>query len=103
MFFMITYAMVNIVVLVEQLLSLPSYRPTLKVPLIIPALGAFGSIAIMFVINVIVALTSLILIFIFYFYFIGYEKVTLHKLINKKEIYPRTTTFRSPNAFFGSK
>jgi solute carrier family 12 sodium/potassium/chloride transporter 2 len=71
MFFMITYAMVNIVVLVEQLLSLPSYRPTLKVPLIIPALGAFGSIAIMFVINVIVALTSLILIFIFYFYLVN--------------------------------
>jgi hypothetical protein len=71
MFFMITYAMVNIVVLVEQLLSLPSYRPTLKVPLIVPALGAFGSIAIMFVINVIVALTSLILIFIFYFYLVN--------------------------------
>lgn len=71
MFFMITYAMVNIVVLVEQLLNLPSYRPTLKVPLIVPALGAFGSIAIMFVINVIVALTSLILIFIFYFYLVN--------------------------------
>ena len=71
MFFMITYAMVNIVVLVEQSLSLPSYRPTLKVPLIVPALGAFGSIAIMFVINVIVALTSLILIFIFYFYLVN--------------------------------
>ena len=71
MFFMITYAMVNIVVLVEQSLSLPSYRPTLKVPMIVPALGAFGSIAIMFVINVIVALTSLILIFIFYFYLVN--------------------------------
>ena len=71
MFFMITYAMVNIVVLVEQSLSLPSYRPTLKVPLIVPALGAFGSIAIMFVINVIVALTSLILIFLFYFYLVN--------------------------------
>jgi hypothetical protein len=71
MFFMITYAMVNIVVLVEQWLSLPSYRPTLKVPLIVPAIGAFGSIAIMFVINVIVALTSLILIFLFYFYLVN--------------------------------
>ena len=71
MFFMITYAMVNIVVLVEQSLSLPSYRPTLKVPLFVPAIGAFGSIAIMFVINVLVALTSLILIFIFYFYLVN--------------------------------
>ena len=41
MFFMITYAMVNIVVLVEQSLSLPSYRPTLKVPLIVPAYRCF--------------------------------------------------------------
>ncbi|MFA9390027.1 MAG: amino acid permease [Prolixibacteraceae bacterium] len=71
MFFMITYAMVNIVVLVEQSLSLPSYRPTLKVSLIVPALGAFGSIAIMFVINVIVALFSLIFIFGFYFYLVN--------------------------------
>ncbi|PKQ61737.1 hypothetical protein BZG02_15050 [Labilibaculum filiforme] len=71
MFFMITYAMVNIVVLIEQSLSLPSYRPTLKVPLIVPALGAFGSIAIMFVMNVIVALLSLIFIFVFYFYLVN--------------------------------
>ena len=71
MFFMITYAMVNIVVLIEQSLSLPSYRPTLKVSLIVPALGAFGSIAIMFVINVIVALFSLIFIFGFYFYLVN--------------------------------
>jgi solute carrier family 12 sodium/potassium/chloride transporter 2 len=70
MFFMITYAMVNIVVLVEQSLSLPSYRPMLKVPLMIPALGAFSSIAIMFVMNVIVALFSLIFIFLFYFYLV---------------------------------
>ncbi|TFG78689.1 MAG: amino acid permease, partial [Flavobacteriales bacterium] len=70
MFFMITYAMINIVVLLEQSLGLPSYRPTLKVPLLVPALGAFGSIAIMFVINVIVALFSLIFIFVFYFYLV---------------------------------
>ena len=71
MFFMITYAMVNIVVLVEQFLSLPSYRPTLRVSLIVPALGAFGSTAIMFVMNAIVALFSLIFIFIFYFYLVN--------------------------------
>ncbi len=70
MFFMITYAMVNIVVLVEQFLGLPSYRPTLKVPIIVPALGAFGSIAIMFVINAFVALLSLIFIFAFYYYLV---------------------------------
>lgn len=70
MFFMITYAMVNVVALVEQTLALPSYRPTLKVPLIVPAIGAFGSIAIMFVINVIVALFSIIFIIAFYVYLV---------------------------------
>ncbi|MFT7066893.1 MAG: amino acid transporter, partial [Sediminicola sp.] len=70
MFFMITYAMVNVVALVEQTLGLPSYRPTLKIPLIIPAIGAFGSIAIMFILNVLVALFSLIFIVIFYFYLV---------------------------------
>jgi solute carrier family 12 (sodium/potassium/chloride transporter), member 2 len=70
MFFMITYAMVNVVALVEQSLGLPSFRPGLKIPLIVPALGAFGSIVIMFVINPIVAMFSLILILLFYFYLV---------------------------------
>ncbi len=70
MFFMITYAMVNVVALVEQTLGLPSYRPTLKISLIVPAIGAFGSIAIMFVLNVIFALFSLIFIVIFYLYLV---------------------------------
>ena len=70
MFFMVTYAMVNVVALVEQSLALPSFRPTLKVPMLVPALGAFGSIAIMFVINALVALFSLILIVVFYFYLV---------------------------------
>lgn len=70
MFFMITYAMVNVVALVEQTLGLPSYRPTLKIPLIVPAIGAFGSIAIMFILNVLVALFSLIFIVLFYLYLV---------------------------------
>ena len=70
MFFMITYAMVNVVALVEQTLGLPSYRPTLKIPIFVPAIGALGSIAIMFVMNVIVALFSLIFIVVFYLYLV---------------------------------
>lgn len=70
MFFMITYAMVNVVALVEQTLSLPSYRPTLKIPLIVPAIGALGSISIMFVMNVLVAIFSLVFIVLFYLYLV---------------------------------
>ncbi|MGB5555258.1 MAG: amino acid permease [Flavobacteriaceae bacterium] len=60
MFFMITYAMVNVVALIEQSLSLPSFRPTLKIPLIVPLIGAFGSLTVMFIINAVVAMASLI-------------------------------------------
>ncbi len=70
MFFMITYAMVNVVALVEQTLGLPSFRPTLKIPIIVPAIGAFGSIAIMFIMNVLVALFSIIFIVLFYLYLV---------------------------------
>ncbi|MFD1315151.1 amino acid permease [Namhaeicola litoreus] len=70
MFFMMTYAMVNVVALVEQSLGLPSYRPTLKIPIIVPAIGALGSIAIMFVMNVIVAIFSLAFIILFYLYLV---------------------------------
>ncbi len=68
MFFMITYAMVNVVALIEQSLALPSFRPTLKIPLIVPILGTFGSLTVMFIINAAVALISLVLIVFFYFY-----------------------------------
>jgi amino acid transporter len=70
MFFMITYAMVNVVALVEQTLALPSYRPTLKIPTVVPAIGAIGSISIMFVMNVLVALFSLVFIVFFYLYLV---------------------------------
>ncbi|SDG70417.1 amino acid permease [Psychroflexus sediminis] len=68
MFFMITYAMVNVIVLIEQSLNLPSFRPTLRLSMIIPALGALGSIAMMFILNVMVAIFSLVFIIVFYLY-----------------------------------
>lgn len=70
MFFMITYAMVNVVALIEQSLALPSFRPSLKIPLIVPLLGTLGSLTVMFIINAFVALVSLILIVSFYFYLV---------------------------------
>jgi amino acid transporter len=70
MFFMITYAMVNVVALIEQSLALPSFRPTLKIPIIVPLIGAFGSLTVMFIINAAVALTSIVLIIVFYYYLV---------------------------------
>ncbi len=70
MFFMITYAMVNLVALIEQSLSLPSFRPTLKISIYIPLIGAFGSITVMFIINAVIAMASLVLIVLFYVYLV---------------------------------
>ncbi len=70
MFFMITYGMVNVVALIEQSLGLPSFRPSLKIPIWVPLIGALGSLTVMFIINAFVALVSLILIVVFYFYLV---------------------------------
>ncbi len=51
MFFLITYCTLNVVVLLEGGLGLVSFRPTLKVPLIVPALGLIGCLFAMFIVN----------------------------------------------------
>lgn len=66
MFFLITYAMINVVVLIEQSLSLPSFRPTLKVPILIPFIGTIGCFFVMFIINPTVSLISLAIVVAFY-------------------------------------
>ncbi len=51
MFFLITYLFINVVLLVESGLGLASFRPTLRVPLLVPLVGAVGCIFVMFVVN----------------------------------------------------
>ena len=62
MFFLITYAMINVVVLIEQSLGQVSFRPTLRVPLLIPLLGTVGCFFAMFIINPTVSLVALALV-----------------------------------------
>lgn len=66
MFFLITYAMINVVVLIEQSLGLPSFRPILKVPIIVPLLGTIGCFFVMFIINSTVSLMALAVVVAFY-------------------------------------
>ena len=66
MFFLITYAMLNVVVLIEQSLGLVSFRPLLRVPRVVPVLGLAGSIFAMFIINPIISLLSVAVVVIFY-------------------------------------
>jgi len=51
MFFLITYAIVNLVMLAESSLGLMSFRPTLRIPRIVPALGTVGCVFAMFIVN----------------------------------------------------
>jgi amino acid transporter len=66
MFFLITYAMINVVVLIEQGLGLVSFRPLLRVPSVVPWLGLIGSVYVMFIVNPILSLVSVAVVVAFY-------------------------------------
>lgn len=66
MFFLVTYAMLNGILLLEQSLRLISFRPALRVPPIVPLLGLAGSVFVMFIIQPTLALVSLLIMIGFY-------------------------------------
>lgn len=68
MFYLITYATLNIVVLIEQSLGLLSFRPTFKVPIWVPALGTITSVFAMIITNPafgLVALSAVVGVYIY--------------------------------------
>jgi solute carrier family 12 sodium/potassium/chloride transporter 2 len=67
MFFLVTYAMINIVILVEQRLGLVSFRPLLRIPTIIPLFGTFGCVFAMFIIHPLFSLVALMMVVAFYY------------------------------------
>ncbi|MEM9673149.1 MAG: amino acid permease, partial [Bacteroidota bacterium] len=68
LFFLITYAMINVVVIIEQNLGLISYRPLFKVNKWIPWLGLITSVIAMFIINPTVSLASVSIVFLVYLF-----------------------------------
>jgi hypothetical protein len=68
LFFLITYAMINIVVIIEQNLGLISFRPVFKIHKWIPWLGLISSIFAMFIINPSVSLISLVIVLMVYWF-----------------------------------
>ncbi len=68
LFFLITYAMLNVVVLVEKRLALVSFRPSLTVPTIVPLVGTVGCIVAMFIVNPLFSVAAIVLVLVFYFY-----------------------------------
>ena len=68
LFFLITYAMINIVVIIEQNLGLISYRPLFRVNKWIPWIGLSSAILAMFIINPTVSLVSISIVFVVYWF-----------------------------------
>ena len=68
LFFLITYAMINIVVIIEQRLGLISYRPVFKIYKWVPWLGLISSVFTMFIINPTVSLVSIMIVLMMYWY-----------------------------------
>lgn len=68
LFFLITYAMINIVVIIEQNLGLISYRPIFKIHTWVPWFGLFSSVFAMFIINPAVSLISITIVLMVYYY-----------------------------------
>tara|TARA_R110002049_G_scaffold188124_4_gene356404 strand:+ start:2340 stop:4532 length:2193 start_codon:yes stop_codon:yes gene_type:complete len=68
LFFLVTYAMINIVVIIEQRLGLISYRPLFKVNKWIPWFGLISSVLAMFIINPTISLITILIVFIVYWY-----------------------------------
>ncbi|MEZ4645773.1 MAG: amino acid permease [Chloroflexota bacterium] len=68
MFFLITYFSLNAVVLIEQTLSMVSFRPTFAIPRIVPFTGMLGCLFVMFLINPIFSLVAIILTLSLYGY-----------------------------------
>ena len=66
MFFLITYAMLNVVVIIEQNLGLISFRPMFKVMNWVPWVGLTTSVLAMFIINSTISLISVALVFLVY-------------------------------------
>ncbi|NHF59940.1 Na-K-Cl cotransporter [Flavobacteriaceae bacterium TP-CH-4] len=68
LFFLITYAMINIVVIIEQRLGLISYRPVFKIHKWVPWFGLISSVFAMFIINPAVSLLSIMIVLMVYWY-----------------------------------
>lgn len=62
MFFLITYGMLNVVVIIEKMVQNPSFRPSFKVSVIFPILGAIGSFGVMFLIDYIAGITAVVIV-----------------------------------------
>ena len=67
MFFLITYATINLAVTIQLGIGIPSFRPRFKVPIMVPILGFLWALVVMFMVNPGFAIVAWLLIFMAYF------------------------------------
>ena len=67
MFLLLTYAVINSVVLIKQSLGLVSFRPTLKIPRFISAIGMLGCLIGMFIINPLFSAGAILVVTFLYY------------------------------------
>jgi solute carrier family 12 sodium/potassium/chloride transporter 2 len=77
MFFLITYGMLNVVVLIEQTLDTVSFRPMLSISRLVPFIGMVGCLFVMFLIQPIFSLIAVVLVITLYFYLSRRKLATL--------------------------
>jgi solute carrier family 12 sodium/potassium/chloride transporter 2 len=70
MIFLITYMVINVVLLAESSLGLISFRPTFRLPRLIPLAGALGCLFTMFIINATFSLVAVGVVVGIYFWIV---------------------------------
>jgi amino acid transporter len=73
MFFLVTYGVLNFVVLVEQALGMVSFRPTFRVHWIVPLLGLISCATVMLIVNPLFSLASVVLSLVIYGYLLRHR------------------------------
>lgn len=66
MFFLITYGTLNLVVFLQQNMNMISFRPTFRVPKVVPLAGAVSCLLIMFLINPVFSFIAIVTIVFLY-------------------------------------
>ncbi len=80
MFFLLTYAIINVIILLEHQLELVSFRPLLKIPIIVPLVGTFGCFLAMFIINPAFSFVAVVVVGLFYY-------ALIHRHLESKSSY----------------
>ncbi len=95
-FFLITYAMINISVFIEQHLGLVSFRPIFRVPKFVSLYGAVSSFIMILLINVYAGVGAIIFIIFSY-------TILAQKVLNQKEGDVRSGLFRALSEWAAKK